>query len=168
MINARAETVATASAYAAAFARHRCLVPADGWYEWRRAAGSARKQPYFMTPRDGGVVVFGGLWSRWGTEGDTLVTCSIVTMAAYGELTEVHDRMPLIVSPDRWAEWLSGPADAERLLRPPSPDALADLEIRPVGPAVGDVRNDGPELVRPLAMTLSDEPTGNPTDLTLF
>jgi putative SOS response-associated peptidase YedK len=140
MINARAETVATAPAYARAFATRRALVPADGWYEWRRPDGGG-KQPYFMTPRDGSVLGFAGLWSRWGP--DRLLTFSIVTTAAVGELGTVHDRMPLLLERGRWQSWLAGEPD----LAGPPPELVAGLELRPVGQAVGNVRNDGPELV---------------------
>lgn len=145
MINARAETVATTRAYAQSFARRRCLVPADGWYEWVRRDGG--KQAYFMTPRDGGVLAFAGLWSVWRGAGDPLLSCSVVTMAALGELALVHDRMPLLLPRDRWSEWLSGDGDPAGLLAAPSADTLAGIEVRPVGRSVGDVRNDGPELV---------------------
>src|SRR6266498_3017180 len=157
MINARVETVATARAFASSFARRRCLVPADGWYEWLRV--SARdKQAYFMTPRDGGVLAFAGLWSVWGS--DRLLTSSIVTGPAVGELALIHDRMPLVLPPQRWAHWLTAPPDdAAALLAPPGEDYLATLDIRPVGPRVGDVRNDGPDLV---------ERVPSVTDLTLF
>ncbi|MFI9643668.1 SOS response-associated peptidase [Micromonospora sp. NPDC051925] len=142
MINARAETVATSRAYAVPFARRRCLVPADGWYEWVRRAGGG-KQPYFMTPRDGAVLALAGIWSRW----ETLLTFSVLTTAAVGELAEVHDRMPLLLPRDRWADWLAPVDDPAALLVPPTSQWLAGLEIRPVGPAVGDVRNDGPGLI---------------------
>ncbi|MFY1704182.1 MULTISPECIES: SOS response-associated peptidase [Micromonospora] len=144
MINARAETVATSRAYARPFARHRCLVPADGWYEWARVEG--RKQPYFLTPADGSVLVFAGIWSVWTGADGPLATCSVLTTAAVGELTEVHERMPLLLPPERWTPWLAPTEDPAGLLAPPSPDWLAGLEIRPVGPAVGNVRNNGPEL----------------------
>lgn len=101
MINARAETVATSRAYAGAFARRRCLVPADGWYEWVRAA-DGRKQPYYMTPSDGSVLAFAGIWSVWDGSGGPLLTFSVLTTAALGELAEVHDRMPLLLPRDRW------------------------------------------------------------------
>ncbi|HKT03189.1 MAG TPA: SOS response-associated peptidase [Rugosimonospora sp.] len=175
MINARAERVADAPAFARAFARRRCLVPADGWYEWRPREDGRSKQAFFMTPRDGGVLAFAGLWAVWGSGPDRLITCSVVTMAAQGDLTAVHDRMPLTLHPRRWAEWLTGPADPETLLAPPGDDVLTGLEIRPVGPAVGDVRNDGPGLIELVsisgdgpAMTVSSAPDGLPTDLTLF
>ncbi len=149
MINARAETVATTAAFARSFATRRCLIPADGWYEWRR--DGSRKQPYFLAPRDGRVLAFAGLWAVWGRTPEIpagqLTTCSIVTMAAAGELAFVHDRMPLFLPPERWTEWLTA-APGPQLLRPPTPDQLAAIELRPVGTAVGNVRNNGPDLVK--------------------
>jgi putative SOS response-associated peptidase YedK len=155
MINARAETVAELRAFAPSFANRRCLVPADGWYEWTRT--ETGKVAYFMTLRgmndeqsmtlrgmtSAQPLVFAGLWtaSRFG------LSCSVLTMAAQGELAKVHDRMPLLLPADRWAQWLTAPADAA-LLAPPPQTLLDSVEIRPVGPAVGDVRNDGPELTR--------------------
>ena len=161
MINARAETVATSRAYAQPFERRRCLVPADGWYEWLKppaAAGGAKsgrrsgpKQPYFMTRRDGGPLAFAGVWSVWGAGDGRLLTCSVITVAAVGELALVHDRMPLALPPERWPGWLgdggSGDDPAALLAVPPA-DFLAGIELRAVGAAVGDVRNDGPDLIR--------------------
>jgi putative SOS response-associated peptidase YedK len=169
MINARAETVATSSAFARSFARRRCLVPADGWFEWVRADGSRRRQAYFMTPRDGGALAFAGLWATWGGGPAPLLTCSIVTMAAIGELAAVHGRMPLALPPARWMDWLTGSPDPDALLAPPSEDFLAGIEIRPVGPAVGDVRNDGPGLIeRTPAASALGAPAEAIVDLTLF
>lgn len=145
MINARAETVATARAFAPSFDRRRCLVPADGWFEWVRD-GKA-KQAYFMTPADGSVLAFAGIWSAWGPE--PVLTCSVLTTAALGGLARVHDRMPLILPPDRWADWLAGGGDGAELVRPLTPAELESIEIRPVGPEVGNVRTDGPELIAP-------------------
>jgi putative SOS response-associated peptidase YedK len=184
-INARAETVATASSFARAFRRRRCLIPADGWYEWRRTSDGRRKQAYFMTPRDGGVLAFAGVsaTSRTG-----VLTCSVVTMEALGDLALVHDRMPLLLPRERWVDWLgyrpagnpgggAGPdghpgdhavLDPAALLAPPPAGLLAGLEIRPVGPAVGDVRNDGPQLVDRMSVTPLRDIDVEPTDLMLF
>ena len=149
MINARAETVATSRAYAPSFARRRCLVPADGWYEWVRLADGGR-QPYFMTPRDGSVLALAGIWSVWEPAGAARLTFSVLTTAAVGELAEVHDRMPLLLPPERWAAWLGPAEEPAELLAPPHAGLLAGLEIRPVSRAVGDVRNDGSELTVPV------------------
>lgn len=166
MINARAETVASARAYAASFDRRRCLVPADGWYEWVRRDRGA-KQAYFMTPADGGVLAFAGLWSVWAGAGEPVLTCSVITTAALGGLAEVHERMPLVLPPDRWEEWLTGPADPSRLLAP-AERLLSGIEIRPVGPAVGDVRNDGPELIARVAVPPVGPVAEKHIDSTLF
>jgi putative SOS response-associated peptidase YedK len=139
MINARVETVTTSRAFASAFEKRRCLVPADGWYEWVREAG--RKQPYYMSIPEG--LTLAGIWS---VKGD-LLTFSVLTMPAQGRLARVHDRMPLLLPPQRWAEWLTAtPSDG--LLTPAPPSFLDSIEIRAVGAAVGDVRNDGPDLIQ--------------------
>ncbi|MEV4463143.1 SOS response-associated peptidase [Micromonospora echinofusca] len=163
MINARAETVATSRAYAGAFARRRCLVPADGWYEWVRSA-DGRKQPFYMTPSDGSVLAFAGIWSVWEGSADPLLTFSVLTTAALGELAEVHDRMPLLLPRERWGAWLTSTDESEGLLAPPPPDWLATLEIRPVGTAVGDVRNDGPQLTERVPLARA----AGPQEMTLF
>jgi putative SOS response-associated peptidase YedK len=150
MINARAETVADSRVFGRSFARRRCLVPADGWYEWRRHTDGGRpaKQPYFMTRPEG--LAFGGIWSSWAIDGrNPMFTFSILTLPAEGDLALVHDRMPFVLEPSRWAVWLAG-SDAG-LLRPASPQYRGSIEIRPVSAAVGDVRNDGPDLIRAVA-----------------
>ncbi|MDG4804888.1 SOS response-associated peptidase [Micromonospora sp. WMMD980] len=158
MINARAETVATSRAYAPSFARRRCLVPADGWYEWVRRPDGGR-QPYFMTPRDGSVLAFAGIWSVWESAGSARLTFSVLTTAALGELAEVHDRMPVLVPRERWASWLGPTDEPAALLGPPDAGQLAGLEIRPVSTAVGDVRNDGPELIARVATPAGATPS---------
>jgi putative SOS response-associated peptidase YedK len=149
-INARAETVAGLPSFRAALSRRRCLVPADGWYEWARQDDGGR-QPYFLTPADGSLLAFAGLYEIWGDAGSRLLTCAIVTTAAVGELVRVHDRMPLVLPPEAWAGWLD-PARSHPgpLLAPPAPDLVDRLELRPVGPAVGNVANDGPQLIAPV------------------
>jgi putative SOS response-associated peptidase YedK len=145
MINARAETVAESRAFGKSFAERRCLVPADGWYEWRRLGGKA-KQPYFMTRPES--LVLGGLWSTWTTsEGIRQFTFSILTIPADGDLALVHDRMPLVLEPSQWAAWLTS-SNPTGLLGPPSSRYCAGIELRPVSADVGDVRNDGPGLVQ--------------------
>ena len=153
MMNARAESVASKPAFRSAFARRRCLVPADGWYEWSPRPDGAGKQAWYLTRADGGLCVFAGLWEVWtgagrNDEGEQRVaTCSIVTTEALAPLTGVHHRMPLQLPPDRWAEWLGeSSADPSALLAPPPADFLAGMELRPVGSAVGNVRNNGPQL----------------------
>ncbi|HYF28379.1 MAG TPA: SOS response-associated peptidase [Baekduia sp.] len=149
MINARAETVAGKPAYRDAFARRRCLVLADGFYEWQSRPGERRKQPWHVTRSDGAPFAFAGLWETWhGDGGVVLRTCTIVTTQANAVLAEVHDRMPVIL-PARDAEiaWLDPgtPAAALHDLLAPLPDALTAR--RAVGPAVSDARYDGPECL---------------------
>jgi len=153
MINARAESVATSTAFAPSFARRRCLIPADGWYEWLRLP-TGGKQAYYLTPEDGGVLAFAGLWASAGD----LITCSIVTVTAVRELAAVHHRMPLFLPPRRWEQWLTGDPDPDTLLATPDDTFVASMEIRPVGPAIGDVRNDGAHLVMRVDASL---PVGN-------
>ncbi|MEV8505818.1 SOS response-associated peptidase [Actinoplanes sp. NPDC051475] len=146
MINARSETVATSPAFAASFERRRCLVPADGWYEWVRT--DKQRQAYYMTPLDSSVLAFAGIWTMW--RGETL-TCSVLTTAALGGLKAVHDRMPLILPGERWEPWLAGGGDPGDLLRPLSEAALEAIEVRAVRPDVGNVRHNGPQLTTPEA-----------------
>jgi putative SOS response-associated peptidase YedK len=170
LINARAETVATSRAFATSYARRRCLIPADGWYEWVRRDGAgarAGKQAYFMTRPDGGPLVFAGLWTVWGEGPAQLLTCSIVTTPAVGDLALVHNRMPLVLPDHRWPGWLAGPAEPA-LLAPTPEDYVAGLEIRPVGAAVGDVRNDGPELVSRVPAPPLGAPPDESVPLSLF
>jgi putative SOS response-associated peptidase YedK len=149
MINARAEGLAQARAFRRAYAARRCLIPADGWYEWRAGTGPS-KQPFYMTPSDGHLLAFAGLYEFWGQPGELLTTATIVTCAAVGQLAEVHDRMPLVLDRSAWSRWLD-PAvvDPADLLSAWDEASGEHLEIRPVGPEVGNYRNNGPELIAP-------------------
>ncbi len=161
MINARSESAATKPAFRRALAARRCLIPADGWYEWQR--GKEHKQPYFTHYGDGRSLAMAGLWEYWkpkddpdGQYPDGLVTAAVLTTAAVGPLAQVHDRMPLVLPSSAWDAWLDPDvaADADAvaaLLAPPSPELVAELEIRPISPAVNNVRNNGPDLLAPLA-----------------
>ncbi len=148
MLNARVESLADKPAFRSAARSRRCLVPADGWFEWAKRLDSTGKQPYFITPEDGSVLAFAGLWEVWGRGDDRVYTCTVVTAPAVGALTEIHERMPLVLPPDRWAAWLD-PAeeDVETLAVPTPPEVVQALELRPVGTAVNNVANNGPELV---------------------
>lgn len=158
LINARAESAASKPAFRDAVARRRCLLPADGWYEWQRAAGRAgnpiggtHKQPFFITPAESSGLAMAGLWSAWWPPDATappLVTCAVLTTGAVGPLAEIHDRMPLILPAQAWQDWLDPDCDDPgELLAPPSAQLVHALELRPVSTAVNDVRRDGPELV---------------------
>jgi putative SOS response-associated peptidase YedK len=149
MINARAETLAEKPAYRSALDTRRCLIVADGFYEWQQRAPKQRKQPFHVTRADGAPFAFAGLWAIWhGPDDAVLRTCTIVTTEANGVLSEVHDRMPVIL-PDQGAEeaWLDHGTPREALgdLLAPLPDALTAK--RPVGFAVSDAHYDGPDCL---------------------
>ncbi len=163
MINARMETVGTKPAFRKAFEVRRCLLPADGYYEWYptselTSSGKPRKQPFFIRPRDGGVLAMAGLYEIWrdptAAENDPdrfWWTTTVLTTTATDELGQIHDRMPLMVDRDHRDAWLDPRSESGRvsaLLDPATPDAL---EAFPVSSAVGNVRNNGPELLEPLA-----------------
>ncbi|GAB3647166.1 SOS response-associated peptidase [Glycomyces tarimensis] len=149
MFNARIETVSTSKAYRRPFASRRALIPADGWYEWRKLPGGG-KQPYYFTQPGG--VVFAGLWETWSREDTSLLSFTVLTCPAAGEAIEtVHDRMPYVLPPERFAAWLGEEdADEGELLAGPAPELPERLEIRKVGRAVGRTGNDGPDLTRPV------------------
>jgi putative SOS response-associated peptidase YedK len=149
MINARVETVAERPAFKRAFERYRCLILADGFYEWRRVP-SGPKRAFHITRSDGGLFAFAGLWSIWyGEEDQKLRTCTILTTAASSAIASLHDRMPVILDRDAESAWLEPSQPPARLrellggLRP------GDTALRPVGPAVNDARYDGPECLTP-------------------
>ncbi|GLF94558.1 SOS response-associated peptidase [Streptomyces yaizuensis] len=181
MINARSETVHEKPSFRAAFTARRCIVPADGYYEWVTEAGEreleeqgrrkrARKQPYFVTPADGSVLAMAGLYEFWrdrtlpdGHPRAWWATCTVLTTEAETgplgvapaegprSLADIHPRMPLMLTPDRWDAWLdpavTEPELLQSLLRPP-PEGL--MRAYPVGTAVSNVRNNGPELLTEL------------------
>jgi putative SOS response-associated peptidase YedK len=153
MINARSESVASKPAFKRAFASRRCLIPADGWYEWRKGATTKDpKQPFFMTPRDGHGLAFAGLYEFWSDpavpDAPTLTSCAIITVPSAGQLETIHDRMPLVLPAGSWARWLDpGVTDPTDLVGPWDEAAGEHLELRPVSTQVNSVRNDGPELI---------------------
>jgi putative SOS response-associated peptidase YedK len=157
MINARAETVAEKPAFRRAFAKRRCLLPADGYYEWQSLAG-APKQPMYITRPDGRSLAFAGLYELWrdpAVERDDpdawLWTATVITTSAPDELGMIHDRMPMIIDPASWADWLdpanSDVADLRALL---APAAASGLTTFPVSTEVNSVRNNGPQLIEPI------------------
>ena len=144
LINARMETVTEKPAFRDALAARRCLLPADGWFEWATRPDGSR-QPYYLAPADGALLAFAGLWEIWyDGEGKPLVSTTIVTGPAPEDLRFVHDRAPVVLARERWSAWLdSGEAGPEALL---SPTAAGVVVPRTVSDAVGDVRTNGPEL----------------------
>jgi putative SOS response-associated peptidase YedK len=157
MINARAETVAEKPAFRRAFAQRRCLLPADGYYEWQQQDGGP-KQPIYITRADGRSLAFAGLYELWrdpsvppGDAAAWLWTTTVITTSAPDDLGHIHDRMPMVIDPTTWGEWLD-PAnrDVSDLRSLLVPAAASGLTTYPVSTAVNSVRNNGPELIEPL------------------
>ncbi len=147
MINARVESLTDKPAFRTAARTRRCLVPADGWYEWAKRLDRPGKQPWFITPQDGSVLALAGLWEVWGRGEDRLYTCTVVTSPAVGALHEIHDRMPLVLPRSRWADWLDPTReDVEQLVEPTPPEVVEALELRPVSTAVNNVAHNGRAL----------------------
>jgi putative SOS response-associated peptidase YedK len=157
MINARAETLAEKPAFRRALAQRRCLLPADGYYEWQQQEGRP-KQPIYITRADGQSLALAGLYELWRDpaagpdDADAwLWTTTIITTSAPDDLGHIHDRMPMVIDPASWSEWLD-PAnrdvsDVRSLL---VPAMVSGLTTYPVSTAVNSVRNNGPELIEPL------------------
>jgi putative SOS response-associated peptidase YedK len=163
MINARAETVAVKPAFRAAFARRRCVIPADGYYEWQLSAGAGKKikQPYYICRADGGVLCFAGIYELW-RDGSLLPdhndawlwTASIITTDAPDEIGRIHDRTPMVVAPDSLDDWLD-PGNNDKgalaaMMRPATSSGAGGLTSHAVSVAVNSVRNNGPDLIEPL------------------
>jgi putative SOS response-associated peptidase YedK len=166
MINARAESLFEKPAFRRAATARRCLVPADGWYEWQKsptetdAKGKPRKQPFWMQPAEGGGLAFAGLYELWRDkerDGDDpeawLATYTIVTTEAEPGLDVIHERMPFVMPPERWDQWLDpelqDPDTVRALLLPPPPGRFTATAI---STRVNNVRNNGPELLEPLGI----------------
>jgi putative SOS response-associated peptidase YedK len=151
-INARSETVAVSGMFKAAFASRRCFVPAPVYYEWRE--DPEVKAPFAVARTDGDPVTFAGIWETWHSpEGETLRTFSTITTDADHLLSSIQDRMPVIIEPENWPLWLGeAEGDPATLLRPA---AEGVLRFWPIDKKVGNVRNDGPELIEPIIPTQS-------------
>ena len=158
MINARGETVESKNSFRAAFKRRRCIVPADGFYEWKVIGkddkGKPKKQPMYIHRPDGEPLAMAGLWERWrGPDKDwdeALHSATVVTTKANAFMSDIHDRMPVFLPPSVWDEWLDPENDDVEALKEllvPAGESL--LVAHPVDPAVGNVRNKGAELIEP-------------------
>lgn len=150
LINARCETASAKPAFRAAYRHRRCLIPADGFYEWRALSG--RKQPWFFHLEGDGLFALAGLWESWqGPGGEILETCVVLTREAVGLAREIHERMPVIPPPSAYGDWLAPNLQADSritaLLESFPPPELATCRV---GPAVNNPRQDGPECSRPL------------------
>ncbi len=148
LINARSDTIAEKPAFRAAARERRCLIPADGFYEWTKDE-AGRRLPWFFRRADGEPLAFAGVWQDWEREGERLTTCAIVTAEAEGSLTGIHHRVPVVVRPEDRALWLGEAGKgAALLMRSP---AEGELVFFRVDPKVNSNRASGPELIAPLA-----------------
>ena len=155
MFNARAETLTSSPAFRDALRRKRCLVPVDGFYEWKREG--TRRQPFLIAQADGRPLALAGLWSGWrDPAADRVIrTFTIVTAGPNAQVAELHDRMPVVVPEEAWSTWLDPHLeDSGELQGLLQPNEAVDLRILAVSRLVNDVRNDGPELIEPA----SEEP----------
>ena len=172
LINARAETVDSKPAFRKAFARRRCLLPADGYYEWQpiQVDGRTVKQPYYISRADGGPLAMAGIYELWRDRGVPddhehawLWTAAIITTNAPDELGRIHDRMPMIIGSDSWADWLDpasdDPADLRALL---TPAVSGGLVWRPVSTEVNSVRHNGAQLIEPIEPIGPGDPAARP------
>lgn len=170
-INARAETLLDKAFFREPFARRRCLVVADGFYEWQVATPGGAKQPWYVPAADGRPLAMAGLWTSWRrpsnaaeteTAPERVVSCTIVTTAANDTVAAVHDRMPVILAEPSWASWLdpanADTADLQGLLVPAPEELLAPRRVRPL---VNAVANDGPDLIEPLEAVPADGVPGS-------
>jgi putative SOS response-associated peptidase YedK len=148
MINARVETIEEKPSYRSAVAKRRCLVPADGWYEWQKAG--AAKVPHYLTTADSSLLTFAGIYEKWtAPDGYVLWSVSVITTAAQEHIAGIHDRMPLLVQPHLRDAWLeSGPVPIDEFVA--AAEVPGQITSWPVGSSVGNVRNNGPELISPL------------------
>ncbi len=152
MINARVETIATKNAYRKPFQRQRCIIPADGFYEWTMLEGHDKKTPMFIRRVDGAPFAFAGLWDTWrDAEGEVLRTCTILTGPANEAIRPIHDRMPVMLPPSAWDTWLDrdvgDPDELQKLLVPAPPELLT---LHPVSTEVNNPRNRGEQLIEPV------------------
>lgn len=163
-INARVESVAEKPTFRSAFKSHRCLVPADGYYEWATEIGQFKpKQPFYIHNENGDLLSLAGIYESWlnPQTGKELVSLSIITRESTGSIAKIHHRMPVILPKDRWAKWLSNDSLTKDqipfyldLLELPKPDA--GLIARPVSTAVNNARNHGPQLVDQVVLDQPD------------
>jgi putative SOS response-associated peptidase YedK len=149
MINARADTVFSKPAYKAAIRRRRCLIPASGFFEWKR--GERRKQPYLVRVRDAELFAMAGLWERWESSetGEVIESCAILTTRPNSVVGELHDRMPVIMAPESYALWIDPQVKSQEELAPllvPYPDE--NTVIQPVSKGVNNHANDSPSVIQ--------------------
>lgn len=170
LINARVETVREKPSFRGSMRHHRCLIPASGYYEWRREGG--QKQPFYMRPKSGELFAMAGLWAEWsGPDGNLIDSGAVLTQPANDALSGIHHRMPVVLTPDRFDDWLDvatiDAPEAQRLLQPVPDDFF---EVIPISSRVNYIRNDGPELIDEVEIEPASEepPKTDDTQMNLF
>jgi len=146
MINAKAETITEKPAYRDAFRRRRCLIPTDGFFEWK--GPFSPKQPHFICRRDGNPFSLAGVWDHWEKNGERISSCSIIVTQASHYLAHIHDRMPVIVNPEDYDRWLDPKSESQTLLPLLVPYEADDIMAYSVGSAVNDPKNDTVEILK--------------------
>jgi len=148
--NARSETITAKPIFKTSFYRRRCIIPASGFFEWQRLA-DGRKQPYYISSRDGNPLSFAGIWDAARVEGIRVDSCAIITTDCNALMQPIHDRMPVILQEHDWNKWLNPNITSDEVLMPMLKSFAPDLmQLWAVSPAVGNVMNQGEELIRPL------------------
>ena len=147
-INARAETLARKPSFAESFLKRRCLIPADGFYEWKRSG--KWKQPFFFQMKDESPFAFAGIWDKWQSGYASITSCAIITTTPNDLLAEIHDRMPVILTADSYDAWLRETADPRELKALLAPYPAAAMKSFPVSTKVNSALIDEPQLVEPI------------------
>jgi putative SOS response-associated peptidase YedK len=168
MINARAETIAEKPAFRTALRRRRCLIPADGFYEWKKEPGGKTKTPMLIRMKSGGVFAFAGIWETWHSpDGSVLPSCTVITTQPNALMATIHDRMPVILEREHYQRWLDpkehDAADLTDLLKPFPADRMA---ATPVSRAVNNPKNDSPACIE--SMTDDGKKGDSDFEQTLF
>lgn len=150
MINARSETVADKPSFRQPIRYHRCLIPASGFFEWLRQADGS-KQPFYIQRKDGELLAMAGIWDTWKESGQVIESCSILTTAANNLVAKLHDRMPVLLSPTEYDQWLDrNITDPQQLMGMYTPYPSEPLQATPISPLINNARHDGPDCLEPL------------------
>ncbi|MFF2484493.1 SOS response-associated peptidase [Paenibacillus sp. NPDC058071] len=170
MLNARSETASTKPAFKTPLQRKRCLIPADGFYEWKNESGNQKKQPMRIVRKDRSLFSMAGLYETWiAADGTTVSSCTIMTTGANSLMEPIHDRMPVILHPEDEALWLDRRVqEPQALIQLFSPYASDELEAYPVTAAVGNVRYDEPDCINPIELPTKDPVEGNGGQMELW
>lgn len=156
-INARSETLEDKPSFSESFQRRRCLIPSDGFFEWRRAGRA--KQPFYFQLHDDEEFAFAGIWDRWGSGSSAVTTCAIITTKANAAVAELHDRMPVILTPESYGSWLNPKASPSVLKQLLVPFSASRMSWHPVSSAVNRTDNDRPDLVNRVDTEIGTTPS---------